>query len=181
MDRIISVFGSSKTEPLEPEWIQAERLGRFLAEAGFGVATGGYDGTMKAVSKGAHEAGAPVIGISAPNVFPKRRGVNEFVAKEIAAEHLLERIHQLTSKSLAAIALPGSIGTLTELIIAWNLAFLAPLNNGVAKPLVTVGGVWRKIILVIEQEISAPKGLVQCVDTVDEAVAAVTKSLSAQK
>ncbi len=49
----IVVFGSSTCLPDSAQYREAEELGRGLAESGFGVVTGGYGGTMEAVSKGA--------------------------------------------------------------------------------------------------------------------------------
>lgn len=49
----IVVFGSSTCLPESAHYREAEELGRGLAESGFGVVTGGYGGTMEAVSKGA--------------------------------------------------------------------------------------------------------------------------------
>lgn len=50
----VVVFGSSSCKPGSTEYIQAEKLGMLLAQSGFGVVTGGYSGTMEAVSKGAN-------------------------------------------------------------------------------------------------------------------------------
>ena len=58
------------------------RCGELLARAGFAVATGGYGGTMEAVSRGAKDAGGEVIGVTAPTVFPDRVRANEHVTTE---------------------------------------------------------------------------------------------------
>ena len=51
--RTVTVFGSSLGEPGDTDYDTAVELGRLLAEAGYAVATGGYDGSMEAVSIGA--------------------------------------------------------------------------------------------------------------------------------
>ncbi|HWP85233.1 MAG TPA: hypothetical protein VNN17_08585, partial [Terriglobia bacterium] len=58
---IISAFGSSQTAEGTPGYQLARELGGALARAGFGVACGGYGGSMEAVSRGAAEAGGHVI------------------------------------------------------------------------------------------------------------------------
>ncbi|MGH9167487.1 MAG: LOG family protein, partial [Acidimicrobiia bacterium] len=103
---VVAVFGSSSAEPGAPDYEDARRLGRLLAEAGVAVATGGYGGLMEAVSSGAHQAGGRVIGVTVPTVFPDRPAANPFVGEERRAESLTERIHQLTDLAEAAIALP---------------------------------------------------------------------------
>ena len=50
-DGAVAVFGSSQTEPGSTEWDEAFRAGTLLADAGFAVITGGYGGSMEAVSK----------------------------------------------------------------------------------------------------------------------------------
>ena len=153
--QVIAVFGASVAEPEGPEWREAETLGADLANAGFALATGGYGGLMEAVSKGYAEGGGEhdIIGVSAPKVFPKRAGVNPYVAQEIAAETLLERIHQITDLSAAAVALPGAIGTLTEIMVAWNLAAVTPFSSLEPKPLVTVGECWARVTSFLAEEL----------------------------
>ena len=77
----VVVFGSSQTVPGSAEWNDAEHVGRRLAESSIAVITGGYGGTMEAVSKGASAARGHVIGITAPSVFPGRQGANPFVGR----------------------------------------------------------------------------------------------------
>ena len=163
--KVIAVFGASTAEPGSLEWREAETLGAALAEAGFALATGGYGGLMEAVSRGYAEAGGAhdIIGVSAPRVFPKRAGVNPFVAQEIAAESLVERIHQITELSSAAVALPGAIGTLTEIMVAWNLTVVAPFSDTAPKPLFTVGERWARVVGFLAEELHIPLEGVQTV------------------
>ena len=126
---VITVFGASRSRPGDGHYEAGERCGRLLAEAGFSVATGGYGGLMEAVSRGAQAAGGAAVGVTAPSVFPDRPGANAFVTEELRAASLVERIHQLTELSVASIALHGSLGTLTELVVAWNVAFVARLGE----------------------------------------------------
>jgi len=64
----ISVFGSSQPLPGQPEYVAAQRLGQLLAQAGHTVITGGYIGTMEAVSHGAADAGGHVIGVTCAEI-----------------------------------------------------------------------------------------------------------------
>jgi predicted Rossmann-fold nucleotide-binding protein len=124
---------------------------------------------MEAVSEGAATAGGAVIGVTAPDVFPGRVGVNQFVTDERPADTLTERIHQLIHHSDGVIALPGSIGTLTELMSAWNVAYVAPFSGRAPKPIVTVGPLWAEIVPFIAERLSTNGDLVRCVDSVDGA------------
>ncbi len=166
---VVAVIGSSQTTPEERDYQDAVRLGRALATAGLTLASGGYGGLMEAVSEGAAEIGGFVIGVTAPSVFPGRRGVNPFVTDERPAGTLTERIHQLIHHSDAVVALPGSIGTLTELMSAWNLAFVAPFSGQTPKPIVAVGPLWSELVPLLAGRLSTDETLVHCVDSVEAA------------
>jgi uncharacterized protein (TIGR00730 family) len=164
---VVAVIGSSQTKPDEADYQDAVRLGRALATAGLTVASGGYGGLMEAVSEGAAEVGGSVIGVTAPRVFPGRTGVNRFVTDERPANTLTERIHQLIHHSDAVVALPGSIGTLTELMSAWNLAFVARFSGQAPKPIVAVGPLWAELVPLLAGRLSTDETLVRCVDSVE--------------
>ena len=53
----VSVFGGSQPKEGSTAYAEAQELGKLLAERGHTVLTGGYIGTMEAVSRGAREAG----------------------------------------------------------------------------------------------------------------------------
>jgi hypothetical protein len=54
--RVVAVFGGHAPAPGSADYEMARELGRRLAEAGFIVMSGGYGGTMEAVSRGARES-----------------------------------------------------------------------------------------------------------------------------
>jgi uncharacterized protein (TIGR00725 family) len=136
----ITVFGGSKTNQLEFE--QAERLGRLLGLAGHILLTGGYSGTMEAVSKGANEAGAHVIGVTCDELETWRpTSHNRWVLEEIRTSTLRERLFTLIESCDAAIAMPGGPGTLTEIALTWNLLLTEAIP---ARPLILVGLGWQE-------------------------------------
>lgn len=170
---VIAVFGASQTPPGHPDWNAAVRCGNGLASAGYAVATGGYGGLMEAVSLGAADAGGHVIGFTAPEVFPGRHRANPHVAEERPATTLTERIDIMLARSDGAIALNGSIGTLTELLMAWNVAFVAQFSDAQPKPLVAVGQRWNRIVADLTEDLGTDGSLVTCVEDVDAAVAVI--------
>jgi uncharacterized protein (TIGR00730 family) len=142
--RVISVFGGSAPRPGEPAYREAESLGRALAQAGFEVATGGYVGTMEAVSKGAAEVGGGVIGVTCEQI-ERWRDVrpNRWVTEEVRCETLRERAYRLIAIGEGAIALPGGVGTLSEVALAWSLLQTQEIEP---RPIVLVGDVWRRTL-----------------------------------
>jgi uncharacterized protein (TIGR00725 family) len=179
MRPIIAVFGSSTTCPGEDWFDRGIVCGRLLAEAGFDVATGGYGGLMEAVSRGASAAGARVFGVTAPGCFPDRPGANRYVDEEIPAPTITERIHRIESMAAGFVVLDGSIGTLTELLVVWNVAFIARFSAAAAKPVVAVGERWGSIVPSLAAAADTPDDVVTCVPDVARAVAAIVSRVPA--
>jgi hypothetical protein len=118
-------------------------LGRLLALSGHAVLTGGYSGTMEAVSRGAAEAGGHVIGVTSSDLERWRpTKANPWVREERRTGTLLERLEALIQGGDAALALPGGPGTLTEIALTWNLMIVASLPP---RPLILVGDGWRAV------------------------------------
>lgn len=140
----ISVFGGSQAPEGSPGYSQALELGTLLGSRGYTVLTGGYIGTMEAVSRGAAEAGAHVIGITCREIeaWHASRTVNPWVQEELKKATLMERLQALVSSCDAAFALPGGAGTLTEIALTWNLMIV---NSIPRKPLILIGLGWQAV------------------------------------
>ena len=162
MSQVIAVFGASQTQPGEDAYQEAVEAGRLLADAGFTVATGGYAGVMEAAARGAVEAGGATIGFTAPPVFPGRSGANAHIATEIPSESLSLRIHNIVEASAGFLVMPGSIGTLTELMVAWNSAFVTRFSGGMAKAIATVGEPWLTLVPQLATMLDTDPSLVSC-------------------
>ena len=137
----ITVFGGSQPAEGSPAYLEAYLLGQQLAEAGHAVLTGGYIGTMEAVSRGANEAGGHVIGVTCSEIERWRSvGANRWVQEERKFETLRQRLDALIDGCDAAIALPGGPGTLTEIALMWNLMIVDAIPR---RPLILVGHGWQ--------------------------------------
>jgi hypothetical protein len=140
----ITVFGGARPKPGEPAYEEAYRLGKLLGSAGHTVLTGGYIGTMEAVSQGAAETGAHVIGVTCEEI-ETWRGVrcNPFVREEKRFPTLRERLWALIEGCEAALALPGGAGTLAEISLMWNLLITGAISP---RPLILIGPGWQTSI-----------------------------------
>lgn len=141
---VISVFGSALPQADSPAYAEARTIGRLLAEAGFAVATGGYSGTMMAVSQGAAEAGGHVIGVTSDQIERFRPlGPNPWVKEEIRYPTLRERLLHLVTNNQGMITLPGGIGTLSEMTLAWSFLQVGEIER---RPFVMLGSKWPQTI-----------------------------------
>jgi uncharacterized protein (TIGR00730 family) len=150
MAKIVSVFGGSAPRPGSAAYEEGRALGEALARNGWTVATGGYSGVMEATSRGACEAGGHVVGITCTLIEDWRSlKANEWVREEKRFTTLRERLYHLVEFCDAAVALPGGIGTLSEVALTWSLLQTKELK---AKPLVLIGPVWHETLTTFVRE-----------------------------
>ncbi len=144
MEKVIAVFGSARPTPGSADYEQARSVGKMLAEAGYAVATGGYCGAMEGASQGAAEAGGRAIGVLCDQIEQFRpEGANQWVTETIRYPTYRERMDHLVVNNAGIIALPGGIGTLGELTLAWGLAQIGEIP---ARPIAALGSIWREVI-----------------------------------
>jgi uncharacterized protein (TIGR00730 family) len=137
----VTVFGGSKPVLGEPAYDEAFYLGQLLGSKGFAVLTGGYIGTMEAVSRGAAEAGGHVVGVTCDEIEAWRPvAPNQWVMEEMRFTTLRQRLYGLIDECDAAIALPGGIGTLAEVAAFWSQS---QVSAGQVRPLVLIGDGWQ--------------------------------------
>jgi uncharacterized protein (TIGR00730 family) len=148
--KVISVFGSSNPQPGSADYEVARRMGHLLAEAGFAVQTGGYSGVMSAASQGANEAGGHVIGVTCAQIEQWRPiPANQWVQQEIKLDTLRERLLYLVDNCKAAIAMPGGIGTLSEISLMWSFVQVGEISP---RPIIAVGGLWQRTLSAFSDE-----------------------------
>jgi len=176
MPKIASVFGGAAPRPGTPAYEDARQLGELLARSGWTVATGGYSGVMEAVSRGANEAGGHVVGVTC-ELIENWRGLraNAWVREEIKFPSLRERLYHLVEFCDAALALPGGIGTLSEIALTWSLLQTGEIRR---KPLVVVGRMWGETLsaFIRESEGYLRPGddqLIRIAGSVEEAVGSI--------
>ena len=169
----VTVFGSAMPLPGETAYQEAVKLGQILAKEGHTVLTGGYSGTMEAVSRGAAEAGGHVIGVTCAEIERWRSSVtaNAWVKEEWRRATLQERLTTLIDDCEAAAALPGGVGTLLEVMMMWNRLIIKAIPP---RPLILIGPGWKTTLQsFLEQQgqyvVEADRQFLTFVDTIEEA------------
>ncbi|UFU03930.1 TIGR00730 family Rossman fold protein [Ruania suaedae] len=115
----VSVFGSARTGPTEPEYELAEGIARRIVEAGYAVITGGGPGVMEAANKGAHEADGISVGLGIE--LPFEQGMNRYVDLGVNFRYFFARKTMFVKYSEGFIVLPGGFGTMDELFESLTL------------------------------------------------------------
>src|SRR5947208_15865010 len=145
--RRVTVFGGSRCGTEAAEYQEALKLGRLLVEAGFDVCSGGYAGVMEAISRGAHEAGGHVIGVTMDQF---KSAPNPYLKKIEPSADFYARLQTLILNSVGYIAMRGGMGTITEISLVWNKLVMNVLPQ---RPLILLGECWPQALERLSQHL----------------------------
>jgi uncharacterized protein (TIGR00730 family) len=119
VERGVSIFGSARTHPDDPQYEAAQEVARLLAEAGFAIITGAGPGIMEAANKGAKLGGGVSIGCNIE--LPFEQGANPYVDTLVNFRYFFVRKTMFIKYSNAFVIFPGGFGTLDEAFEALTL------------------------------------------------------------
>lgn len=117
----VSIFGSARTEPHDPNYKLAEDIAYRLALHGFGIITGGGPGIMEAGNKGARLAGGKSVGLNIDLPFEQHSNPYIDQDKFINFDYFFVRKLMFTKYAQGFVVLPGGFGTMDELFEALTL------------------------------------------------------------
>lgn len=115
----VTIFGSARTKPEDPTYEAAVETARLLAQAGFGIITGGGPGIMEAGNKGAQDGGNLSIGCNIE--LPFEQSSNPYLDISLDFSYFFVRKTMFIKYSNAFIIFPGGFGTMDELFEALTL------------------------------------------------------------
>jgi uncharacterized protein (TIGR00730 family) len=115
----VTIFGSARTHPDDPQYIAAQEVARILAQAGYAIITGAGPGIMEAANKGAKEGGGNSVGCNIE--LPFEQGANPYVDTLVNFRYFFVRKTMFIKYSNAFIIFPGGFGTLDEAFEALTL------------------------------------------------------------
>ncbi len=177
----ITVFGSARTQPDDPDYKYAVEFGKRMADAGFMVISGGGPGIMEACLEGARRENSFGVGIE----LPFEQSVNAVIdgdTKVALFKYFFTRKLFFLKEAEAVALFPGGFGTQDE-----GYETLTLVQTGKAQPMPIVcveapGGTYWKTWLSFVQTDLLEKGLISEQDLclvkvthdIDEAVNEVT-------
>lgn len=115
----VSIFGSARTSPDDPQYHQAREVARLLAAQDFAIITGAGPGIMEAANRGAKDVGGQSIGCNIE--LPFEQGANPYVDTLVNFRYFFVRKTMFVKYSNAFIIFPGGFGTLDEFFEALTL------------------------------------------------------------
>lgn len=141
----VTIFGSARIKPDTPAYEAVKKLAAELTTMGCDILTGGGPGLMQAANEGANsvapEGKLRSIGINIE--LPHEQSVNSFVGQSYGHSTFFSRLHHFMIVSDAFIVVPGGIGSLLEMSLAWQLLQVQKLYNS---PLILIGKMWSSLI-----------------------------------
>ncbi len=109
----VSIFGSARTRPDDPQYKKAEAIAALFVKNGFGIITGGGGGIMEAANKGAAEAGGTSVGLNIRLPFEQKP--NPYATIQMEFKYFFIRKVMFIKYAAAYVVMPGGFGTMDEL------------------------------------------------------------------
>jgi uncharacterized protein (TIGR00730 family) len=179
----VTIFGSARLKPGTRAYDGVKQLAAELTTMGCDIISGGGPGLMQAANEGAHsieKARHRSVGIRVE--LPFEQEVNPFVGQMYEHRTFFSRLHHFMIASDAFVVVPGGIGTLLEMSLAWQLLQVRKLYN---TPLILVGKMWAELVewgrrsmlikgnqLASEVDFTIPV----CVNTIEETIALIREN-----
>lgn len=183
----VTIFGSARIKAGTPAYEAVRELAANLASMGCDILTGGGPGLMQAANEGANSIDPTglhrSVGINVE--LPFEQQVNPFVSLAYGHRTFFSRLHHFMIASDAFVVVPGGIGSLLELSLAWQLLQVRKLYN---TPLILVGRMWAELVewaqrsmLVEGSELASEVDfkIPHCVNTIEETVAIIRENRAA--
>ena len=183
----VTIFGSARLKPGTVAYESVKQLAAELTTMGCDIMSGGGPGLMQAANEGALSADPKAlhrsVGIRVD--LPFEQAVNPFVGQAYEHRTFFSRLHHFMIISDAFVVVPGGVGTLLELSLAWQLLQVRKLYN---TPLILVGKMWAELVewgrrtmlregneLASEIDFTIP----HCVDTIEDTVSLIREKRAA--
>jgi uncharacterized protein (TIGR00730 family) len=154
----VTIFGSARTLPDDPLYIQTRDLAAALADAGWMVVTGAGPGIMAAGAQGAGPEHSLGVNIRLP--FEQPNPAFDSDSRLVTMKYFFTRKLMLMKESAGFAVLPGGFGTLDEV---FELLTLLQTGKAAPAPIVLLevpdGTYWRSWERFVRDEVVA-RGLV---------------------
>src|SRR4051812_26274918 len=168
----VTVFGSARIAPTDPNYGLAREMGAAIARLGFTVMTGGGPGIMEAANRGAKEIGGRSVGCGIE--LPREQKLNAYLDRSVVLHYFFVRKALLIKYSYGFVVMAGGSGTLDEFFEALTLIQTGKIRNF---PIVIMGKeYWNELLHFIDKMAATGMigatdlDLIYATDSVEEAI-----------
>lgn len=119
LEKAVTIFGSARTPPEDPYYLQAVEAGRRFAEEKFAVITGGGPGIMEAANRGAYEARGESVGLNI--ALPMEQHANPYLTHSLTFRYFFVRKVMFVKYASGFVIFPGGFGTMDEFFESMTL------------------------------------------------------------
>ncbi len=109
----VTIFGSARFQEGHRYYEMTRATARKLAEAGYGIMSGGGPGIMEAANRGAKEGGGLSVGCNIE--LPHEQEPNPYLDRSLDFNYFFVRKVIMVKYSCAFITMPGGFGTMDEI------------------------------------------------------------------
>ena len=145
----ITLYGAASNN-IDRVYIEGvEEFGRVMARRGHTMVFGaGATGLMGAASRGMHECGGRIIGVT-PHFMHELEPISELCTELIGTETMAERKYQMEHLADAFVIVPGGVGTFDEFFQILTLRVL----DRHQKPIIlyNINGFWDSMVALIQE------------------------------
>ncbi|HWF35533.1 MAG TPA: TIGR00730 family Rossman fold protein [Solirubrobacteraceae bacterium] len=151
VERGVTIFGSARTPPDDPDYKLARAVARRLGREGFAIITGGGPGIMEAANRGARDAGALSVGLAIQ--LPFEEAINHHLDISLEFHYFFTRKVMFVRYASAYVIFPGGFGTLDELFELLTLIQTAKVH---VPPVVLVRrSYWEPLVAWLRDTVAA--------------------------
>jgi uncharacterized protein (TIGR00730 family) len=183
----VTIFGSARLQAGTPAYESVKQLAAGLTEMGCDIISGGGPGLMQAANEGALSVDPQALhrSVGIRIDLPFEQAINPYVGKAYGHGTFFSRLHHFMIASDAFVVVPGGIGSLLEMSLAWQLLQVHRLHN---TPLILVGKMWESLVgwgrewmLRDGMELASPADfdIPRCAATVEETIGLLRASREA--
>jgi uncharacterized protein (TIGR00730 family) len=180
IERAVSVFGSARTPPGDPDYELAREVAARVGRDGNAIITGGGPGIMEAANRGARDVSALSVGLTIE--LPHEQRANDYLDIPQHFQYVFTRKAMFVRYASAFVVFPGGFGTLDEL---FELVMLIQTGKVSSPPVVLVRrSYWDPLLAWLRDTVLAagkisPEdlGLLALADDADEVQACVGAAL----
>ena len=139
----VSIFGSARIKKNTNEYNQVYELAKKLAQNKADIVTGGGPGLMEAANVGAKEGSPDSKSFGLHIDLPFETTPNDHLDVTFHHKKFSSRLDEFMRISHAVVVTPGGIGTILELMYAWQLI---QVDHITPRPIILLGDMWNGLI-----------------------------------